>query len=82
MINANLLANGFGCAVYAANHVGHAEKDRERGGSQIKGNADTRLQVERLVEAPTIVASIKTFETLIHARKVKNGEDGFSLRQR
>ena len=80
MINANLLANGFGCAVYAANHVGHAEKDRERGGSQIKGNADTRLQVERLVEAPTIVAGVKTFETLIHARKVKNGEDGFSLR--
>ena len=33
-------------------------------GVEIKGNADTRLQVERLVEAPTIVAGVKTFETL------------------
>lgn len=80
MINGGLLANGFSCPVFAANHVGHAEKDRERGGSQIKGNADTRLQIERTDEEPTIVAGVKTFETLIHARKVKNGEDGFSLK--
>jgi hypothetical protein len=34
MANANLMATGFGCAVLASNHVGHAEKGRERGGSQ------------------------------------------------
>jgi AAA domain len=80
MANANLLATAFTCPVFAANHVGHAEKDRERGGSQIKGNADTRLQVERTNHDPVIVNGVKTFETLMHVRKVKNGEDGFSFK--
>ena len=80
LINAGALAHGFSCAVLAANHVGHTEKDRERGGSQIKGNADTRLQIKRVAEEPTIVDGVKTFEALIHAHKVKNAEDGFSLK--
>jgi hypothetical protein len=80
LINAGYLANGFACPVFAANHVGHAEKGRERGGSAIQGNADTRLQIERPNDEPTIIDGLKTFETLIHARKVKNGEDGFSLK--
>ena len=80
LINAGVLANGFSCSVLAANHVGHAEKDRERGGSQIKGNADTRLQIKRVAEEPTIVDGVKIFEALIHAHKVKNAEDGFSLK--
>jgi hypothetical protein len=80
MVNATVIAIGFECPVFAANHVGHTEKNRERGGSQIKGNADTRLQIERVNPEPIVVDGIKTFETLIHARKVKNGEDGFSLK--
>jgi hypothetical protein len=80
MVNATMIATGFECPVFAANHVGHTEKNRERGGSQIKGNADTRLQIERVIPEPIVVDGIKTFETLIHARKVKNGEDGFSLK--
>jgi hypothetical protein len=80
LINAGLIADGFSCPVFAANHVGHAEKGRERGGSQIQGNAATRLQIERVDETPTVVDGVKTFETLIHARKVKNAEDGFSLK--
>jgi hypothetical protein len=80
LINANKLAVEFTCPVFAANHVGHAEKDCERGGSQIGGNSDTRLQIERIGEPGGKAADAKTFEALIHARKVKNGEDGFSLK--
>jgi len=36
-------------------------------------------EVEAAVAA-TVVDGVKTFETLIHARKVKNAEDGFSLK--
>ena len=80
MANATLLANGFGCAVLASHHVGHAEKGRERGGSQIKGNSDTRLWVERVNLEPTIVDGVKTYETVIYVVKVKNGVDGFDLK--
>ena len=80
MANATLMANGFGCAVLASNHVGHAEKGRERGGSQIKGNSDTRLWVERVNLEPTVVDGVKTYETIIHVAKVKNGVDGFDLK--
>jgi AAA domain len=80
LINATKLAGVFDCAVFAANHVGHSEKDRERGGSQIGGNSDSRLQVERIGEPGGKAADAKTFEALITAHKVKNGEDGFSLK--
>jgi hypothetical protein len=80
LINAGVIANGFACSVFAANHVGHAEKGRERGGSQIQGNSETRLQIERIGEPGGKAADAKTFEALIHARKVKNAEDGFSLK--
>ena len=79
LINANKLAVVFGCAVFAANHVGHADKARERGGSQIKGNSDTRLLFERVEESDGRTTE-KTFKTLVTACKVKNGEDGFSLK--
>ena len=80
MSNGTKVAAWFTTAVLAANHVGHADKDRERGGSQIKGNADIRIQIERVNEKPIEVDGVKHFETLIHARKVKNGEDDFSLK--
>jgi hypothetical protein len=79
MRNATELARHFQCCVVAVTHVGHADKLRERGGSQIKGNADSRFLVTRPKEAPDVVGGVKT-ETLLSVEKVKNGEDGFGLK--
>jgi len=79
MANATELARHFKCCVVAVNHVGHAEKGRERGGSQIKGNADGRIWVERPDDDPVAVDGVKTFKTTLHVVKVKNGADGFDL---
>lgn len=80
MHNATELARRFQCCVVAVTHVGHLEKGRERGGSQIKGNADSRFLVTRPKEAPDVGDSVKTYETLLSVEKVKNGEDGFGLK--
>ena len=77
--NATELARHFKCCVVAVNHVGHAEKGRERGGSQIKGNADGRIWVERPDDDPVEVDGLKTFKTILHVVKVKNGADSFDL---
>jgi len=81
MHNATRLSRYFGCCVVAIHHVGHNEKDRERGGSQIKGNADGRIWVERVETAPMVpIDASKTFEAMLHVMKVKNGPDGFDLK--
>ena len=80
MHNATEIARYFQCSVVAVTHVGHADKLRERGGSQIKGNADSRFLVTRPKEAPDVVDGVKTYETLLSVEKVKNGEDGFGLK--
>ena len=79
MSNVTELARRFQCCVVAVNHVGHAEKERERGGSQIKGNAEVRIWVERKDDAPVMVAGVKTFKTILHVVKMKNAEDGFAI---
>jgi hypothetical protein len=80
MANALTIARRFDCCVFAVNHVGHSDKGRERGGSAIMGNADVRIWVERVNREPVIVDGVKTFETILHAVKIKNGPDGFDLK--
>jgi KaiC/GvpD/RAD55 family RecA-like ATPase len=81
MHNATKLSKHFGCCVIAIHHVGHTEKDRERGGSQIKGNADGRICMERAQTPPMIpIDGSKTFETVLHVVKVKNGPDAIDLK--
>jgi hypothetical protein len=80
MANALAIARRFDCCVFAVNHVGHSDKGRERGGSAIMGNADVRIWVERVNREPVIVDGVKTFETILHAVKIKNGPDGFDLK--
>jgi hypothetical protein len=81
MHNATKLSKHFGCCVLAVHHVGHNEKDRERGGSQIKGNADGRIWMERAQIPPMVpIEGSKTFETILHVMKVKNGPDALDLK--
>jgi hypothetical protein len=80
MSNATEIARKLQCCVVSVTHVGHNEKGRERGGSQIKGNADGRFLVVRALAEPVIENGAKTYETQIGVEKVKNGEDGFGMR--
>jgi len=47
MNNVNVhLRDVFGCCVLIVHHVGHGDKDRERGAYALRGNADARIQVK------------------------------------
>jgi hypothetical protein len=74
MSNVTTMSKRFECFVLATTHVGHADKSRERGGSQITGNADCRLRAER------VLCEDGGYETNIRVVKVKNGAGGFDLR--
>jgi hypothetical protein len=50
----------FGCCVLVIHHVGHGDKDRERGAYAIRANADARMRVTVGEEARTVsIESLK-----------------------
>jgi hypothetical protein len=62
-INVHLRAR-YRCAVIIIHHVGHGDKDRERGAYAIRGNADARILVQRRKEPMTVEMT---------CRKMKDG---------
>jgi len=73
LINAAQVAERIGCCVFAVNHIGHKEEDRERGASSIQGNTEVRVQVKRLTNDD------ESFRSRLWFHKVKNGDDNFGL---
>lgn len=58
MANLNLYLRGqFSCSVLVIHHVGHMEKERERGAYAIRANADARILARRL-QTPFAVALV------------------------
>lgn len=66
-VNVNVNVGGrFHCAVIISHHVGHGDKDRERGAYAIRGNADARVLVQRTGDE---------LGTALHCLKVKDGQE-------
>lgn len=65
---ADAMRHGLGCAVVVIHHCGHAENNRPRGHSSLRGAADCEIAVTRDSEA-------KTISTLVHW--MKDGAEGF-----
>lgn len=63
-VNANL-RDSFGSCVLIVHHVGHSDKDRERGAYALRGNADARIQVKHDGD----------YRCSIHSLKVKDGPE-------
>lgn len=49
---ASRLREAFGCAVVVIHHVGHGDKERERGAYNLRGGVDGRLLITRDPQAP------------------------------
>lgn len=49
---ASRLREAFGCAVVVVHHVGHGDKERERGAYNLRGGVDGRILIMRDPQAP------------------------------